>query len=52
MGYIGKVLSPTRCGGSPLAEGAKGTFKRDFLIFYTFHNLLPKNFYKKSEKTV
>uniref|UniRef100_UPI003FEDDE75 hypothetical protein n=1 Tax=Gemmiger formicilis TaxID=745368 RepID=UPI003FEDDE75 len=21
-------------------------------IFYTFHNLLPKNFYKKSEKTV
>lgn len=23
-----------------------------FLIFYTFHNLLPKIFYKKSEKTV
>ena len=21
-------------------------------VFYTFHNLLPKNFYKKSEKTV
>ncbi len=23
MGTWGKALSPTRCGGSPLAEGAK-----------------------------
>ena len=23
MGAWGKALSPTRCGGSPLAEGAK-----------------------------
>ena len=45
LGY-GKVLSLRPCGATSLAEGGKGLF------FYTFHNLLPKNFYKKSEKTV
>ena len=44
-GY-GEVLSLRPCGATSLAEGGKGLF------FYTFHNLLPKNFYKKSEKTV
>ena len=42
----GKVLSLRPCGATSLAEGGKGLF------FYTFNNLLPKNFYKKSEKTV
>ena len=28
-----KVLSPTRCGGSPLAEGAKGMLRHHYIPF-------------------